>query len=444
MKNRLQNLISRLRHDVRGGVAIMAGLAIPMIFLGLGGAVDYTRATTDNQKAQRILDSVVLSLTKLDPDTVDLQEQGEKLFASAIRSSGVRAESQDVTFNVTRMRIEGSASLEHKTSFLGLIGVSTMNGSVFAAAVPPEDRVVEIALALDVSGSMGRDINGGNSGPRKIDLMIDAVNTMFDTLDDTLGLGTRLSASIVPYSSSVNLSDYRSALSPSSLGRGRGRPSDEDVWAAERLVAANGNSYTLNTNGPGSRKIPFIIADEMHTASPSSRLAALSDDIDAVRAEVNSLTPEGWTAGHIGMAWGLYTLSPNWAGFWPQSPAAFDQADKIIVILSDGRFNATYNIGDSLDDFDNEDFSKTKQERLASQTDNELESDAYFLDMCQLARDNNVTIFAVALALEVAAQQKLTNCVGATGAVFSAETADELSDAFQTIARSLGERRLDG
>ncbi len=444
MKTRLQNLISRLRRDVHGGVAIMAGLAIPMIFLGLGGAVDYTRATADNQKAQRILDSVVLSLTKLDPDEVDLQEQGRKLFASSIRNSGLRATSQNVEFNITRMRVEGSASLTHQTTFLGLIGVSTMNGSVFAAAVPPEDRVVEIALALDVSGSMSQDLNGGDSGPRKIDLMISAANTMFDTLDETLGLGTRLSASVVPYSSAVNLTDFPNALEDSSLGRGEAKPTDEDLWATERLVASNGNGYILNTKSPSVRRFPFHVESELRFASPSSRLAPLNDNIDAVRSKINALTPGGFTAGHIGMAWGLYTLAPEWANFWPTRPANYGRSDKIIVLLSDGQFNATYNIGDSLDSFDNENFSLPPIDRFVSQTDNQLESDSYFQEICELARDNDIKIFAVALALDAASQQRLMNCVGATGFLFLAETAGELTDAFKTIARSLGERRLAG
>ncbi len=439
MKNRFQNLVSRFRRDVRGGIALMTGLTFPVIFLAAGGAVDYARTITDNQQAQKVLDSVVLTLTKLDPDEVNLGQEGRRLFARAIRNSGLRVGRSDVRFRFTRMRIEGSATIGHETTFLRMIGVDMLDSTVSAAAVPPGTSKIEIALVLDVSGSMGNDLNGST----RIAEMISSVNGMFDTLEESLEMGTELSVAVVPYSSSVNLSDYRNALENFSIGRGTPKPATDDVWAAERLVASNGNSYIINDSGPQGRRIPLLVEDEMRKSRPYARLAPLDDDIDTVRSKVNSLVADGWTAGHIGMAWGLYTLSPKWKNFWPQPPAKHNDAKKIIVMLSDGQLNTTFNIGDSLDSFVNEDLSIRKFDRLHHQTNNALEADAYFQDVCEFTRDEGITIFTVALNLSPVSEAKMRNCAEPTGKLFSASSASDLKNAFESIARAIGERRLD-
>ena len=424
-------LISRYRNNVRGGVALMAGLSFPVIFLGIGGAVDYTQAVSNKQKAQSAMDSVVLALTRMDQENVDIQVEGEKLFRSSIASRDIKAAPVTMTFVTGENgKITGTADLETKNLFLGIVGKRNFLAGVRSAAIPPARQPIEIALVLDVSGSMSNDLNGAT----RIEQMKTAVNSMFDTLDESLIPGTKLSVSVVPYSSSVNLSDYRSALKPASLS-GKGKdPAAGDVWAAERMVASNGNRYTVDDTPPTGRGVPFVTADEMSAALPAARMAALTEDLAAVRQTVSGFAPNGWTAGHIGMAWGVYSLSPNWKNFWPTAPADYGKADKIIVLLSDGEFNTTFNIGDSV--------YLDASTGLNGQNDNQAEADAYFQDMCEVARDTGITIYAVALNLDTASEDKLNDCVGAEGKVYPADTASALSNAFEAIALKLGQRRL--
>ncbi len=434
MKRKFSKLHSRFCRDVRGGVALMAGLTFPLLFLAVGGSVDYARATTNQTKVQSALDSTVLALTQKDLEMIDLQAEGEKTLQSFLASSQVEVNITGIAFATEGEAITGSVEVETPTFFLTFVGQPNMGGTAQASAIPPTRLPIEIALVLDVSGSMNTDLNGS---PR-IEHMKTAVNQMFDTLNEELPASTELSASLVPYSSSVNLSNYRAALKSGSMG-GKNQNSEE-VWAAERLVAANGNSYTLRDSPPSGSKIPFVLEDEMSSALPLERMVALSDDIDAIRTSVNNLTPNGWTAGHIGMSWGFYTLSSQWRTFWPDPPADAGEADKIIVLLSDGEFNTTYNIGDAADLFDGS--ATPSPEALQSQNDNQEEADAYFQDICDLARDQGVIIYAVALSLDAVAETKLEDCVGGNGGVYAADTAAELNDAFRNIALQLGQRRL--
>ena len=77
----------------------------------------------------------------------------------------------------------------------------------------------------------------------------------------------------------------------------------------------------------------------------------------------------------------------------------------------------------------------------ASQTDTP-NSNAYFQDMCTLARGEGYTIFTVALALNATSEAILAECVGASGEAYTADSAEELTQAFEDIARLLGMRRL--
>ena len=81
---------------------------------------------------------------------------------------------------------------------------------------------------------------------------------------------------------------------------------------------------------------------------PSSTILPLSSDRSALKSRIRDLSVVGSTAGHIGMAWGWYAVSPNFNGLWPGSPAgAYAPEDtlKAVIIMTDGEFNTPYNSG---------------------------------------------------------------------------------------------------
>jgi len=414
--SRTTSFFKNFSKDRRGGVALMAGFAFPVIFIGAGGALDYSNAVAKKQQAQRAMDSAVLALTRRDLDDIDVQAEGQELFSSYLEARELIGDLDSINFTLTDTLISGSAVIDSPTYFLGYVGMDTMMAKVESSAVPPINRPIEIALVLDISGSMSAPLNGST----RIEQLKSSVNNMFDTLDDTLPSGAEVRASVVPYSTSVNISDYSGAASATSVG---GQPQESEIWAAERFVASNGVDFVINDAGPGTSEIPFVTGSEMGNSRPLARMAALTDDIGEVRASVDAMQPDGWTAGHIGMAWGLYSLSENWGGFWPTAPEAIGDSDKIIVFLSDGEFNTTHNIG-------------------AQSNDDGDVSNAYFQEVCTLARDQGFRIYTVALALDPVSETRLAECVGSTGQLYKADSANDLSQAFEDIARRLGTHRL--
>ncbi len=80
-------------------------------------------------------------------------------------------------------------------------------------------------------------------------------------------------------------------------------------------------------------RVPTIpLSRERHHAAVHDR-SSLSSQIDALSAG-------GSTAGHIGLAWGWYLLSPNFSSILPaeSQPADYEEPDvlKVVILMTDG------------------------------------------------------------------------------------------------------------
>ena len=87
-------------------------------------------------------------------------------------------------------------------------------------------------------------------------------------------------------------------------------------------------------------------------ACPVNALQPLTPTKDTLNKLVDDFVVQGSTAGHIGLAWAWYMLSPDFTGGitgWPtiSAPAAWDDDDtiKAIILMTDGEFNTMYDYG---------------------------------------------------------------------------------------------------
>lgn len=112
--------------------------------------------------------------------------------------------------------------------------------------------------------------------------------------------------------------------------------------ASERIGAA-AYTDTAPSTSPAGRVYPA----ESGNPCPGAAIMPLSTDRTALKAKINSLAIGGSTAGHIGLAWGWYMISPNFGYLWPnavQKPAPYKTKDlvKVVVLMTDGAFNTPY------------------------------------------------------------------------------------------------------
>jgi len=300
-------------------------------------------------------------------------------------------------------------------------GLPSFEIGLSAASLKPNSLPYEISLVLDVSGSMRANLNGRSRLVR----MQEAALSMLDEIESQTTSSSPPTISVIPYSTSVNLGDLNVSIFEGSSINEQPLPAiGDDLWAAERFRGETGSGYDLTDNAPTSAPIPFVTGGEIVHRSPFSRMQGPSSSPTSYRSAINGLTAIGGTAGHLGMIWGIYALSPAWASVWNTDPRPYDQAHKIIVMLTDGEFNTTQNIG-------------------ARSTNDLAESNRYFQSACDLAKETGTTIYTVALSLDAKSEDRLRACSeGSGGEMFSANSAKSLTEAFQEIARKIGGLRL--
>lgn len=164
------------------------------------------------------------------------------------------------------------------------------------------------------------------------------------------------------------------------------------------------------------------------TCQPSGPVP-LTEDKAALKAHVDSLVAEGGTAGHLGIAWGWYLISPNWSGIWPEASRPRDygavRSSKFVILMTDGDFNI--------------------QHPTASRS-----SFQQSMDLCDQMKTlpSNIQIFTVGFQVPSNVQKTgdgrtiMEYCASSPGHAFNASNGDELIEVYRTIARSISDLRL--
>lgn len=203
------------------------------------------------------------------------------------------------------------------------------------------------------------------------------------------------------------------------------------------------NTYT--DTAPATTKLGF------HYSSSGScltnQIQPLTSNKTTLHALANALVAAGSTSGHIGLAWGWYMISPNFASLWPTAsqPKAYGSANliKAVVFMTDGVFNTPYCTGvvanDALSGAGNDSShincasphgsSKSQAEQLCTAIKAPANKTLLYVVGFDLAGDTDSLTF-------------LQNCATSHDHFFQADDGTDLEDAFEAIAQSLSELRI--
>jgi hypothetical protein len=202
----------------------MFALMLPIILLFTGGAVDFTRRNAVRADLIESLDAAGLAIAQLDESNnaemanlstaqkeAYLKEYGTKFFHENFsHENDIKDFSLD--FVMTEQTIKPVAQGKIKTLFLGVAedlmslgGNRSFDTLSMAASTEITRRgsgPIELALVLDVTGSMGSSIGG----TKKIDSLKTAVDALLDTLygDDANATSEYVTTSVVPFAAYVN------------------------------------------------------------------------------------------------------------------------------------------------------------------------------------------------------------------------------------------------
>ncbi|MEM8771093.1 MAG: pilus assembly protein [Pseudomonadota bacterium] len=211
-------LYSQLRafaDDCRGNIAILFASMMTLLALFAGGAVDYTRWNTIRADMLSSLDAASLAIAQLRSSDSNLTEEELKAYGDAFFRENFKHESSllpgwFVEFNTSSDAVIGACIFgDLDTILLGVAGIGKLAVDDCVEITPQGAGRVELALVLDVTGSMncppGSDTgcNGGSNS--KLQALKDSIDTMLNALykdDETTSDNVRIG--IVPFNTFVN------------------------------------------------------------------------------------------------------------------------------------------------------------------------------------------------------------------------------------------------
>jgi Flp pilus assembly protein TadG len=188
----------------------------------------------------------------------------------------------------------------------------------------------------------------------------------------------------------------------------------------------------------------------------------LTSDKEDLHYLANHLSVAGSTAGQIGLAWAWYMISPNFvtedlADVWPAdaTPAAYaeDNLVKAVILMTDGVFNTMYEHGVPSRDSSTLSGNDNVRSAVNSPLGDSIAQAEALCDAIKAVDENDddkgdVLLYTVGFDIggntqeEIDARDFLSGCATPGGYYYLANDADDLQDAFNSIASSLSELRL--
>ncbi len=173
---------------------------------------------------------------------------------------------------------------------------------------------------------------------------------------------------------------------------------------------------------------------------PSAVIRPLSSDKAAMKSLISSFNVTGSTAGHIGLAWGWYTVSPTFNPLWSGNPAGVASPNellKAVILMTDGEFNTNYCTGVLASD------SGNGGERINCAATNGDPFDQAE-QLCDAMKAEGVMIFTVGLELASGgeAEDVMQYCATSPDHVYLPASGGDLSEAFAAIGRELTQLRI--
>lgn len=194
------------------------------------------------------------------------------------------------------------------------------------------------------------------------------------------------------------------------------------------------------------RNYPSSSSTSEKNNCPSAEIQPLTSNRNTLKSIINSLSEGGSTAGHIGTAWGWYTVAPNFNGLWPSASAANDydalKTVKAVVLMTDGDFNTPYYSGviakNSLSGSYGQNDVRINQNASNGASASQAQS------LCTAMKAKGVVVYTVGFSITAnsAAATLLSGCASSSDKAYLANSGTALVAAFEAIGRDITKLRI--
>ena len=375
-----------------GNFTILFGFAASVLALAAGFSVNVAQLYNARSSLQGVVDAAVTS-TARDLTTGAIKEadadKAVQAFLDANSRAGILTADQVVldrlTVDPTARTVQADVHVDVSLYF-PLFGISDMRRVGASTTALYSDKQVEVAMMLDITGSMAKRGNVDKIGDLKAAAK-NAVQTMLQNQDPK---NPRIRVAIVPYASGVNVgklaenvyaekqasSDLPPVAGSSLLVAETGKTTLPSFSDYKSIVGAampktdncaterkdkNGNADlsadgpdTVRTDKTGKNYYALVNRDDhlgggSMNRCPDAEVIPLTADSGALLDSIGAFRADGYTAGAIAIQWTYYMLSPQWraaiknAGLGNgASDANAKKIAKVAILMTDGQFNTAF------------------------------------------------------------------------------------------------------
>lgn len=439
----LYNKVAAFKQDEKGSILPMTAILVTTLGLAAGAAVDYSRYANTKNIMDTALDAAILDagvrLGKGQPVDQKFEDDFNAFFNVNITGRGGFTDNftiENFSADASTGKVSASASASINTTLMRIGGFDKLNVASSSGGIF-EQKNTEVTIMLDVTGSMRGS---------KIRALRTAAS---DAVDILLPQGTKTRntrVGIVPYASSVNAHRYASTATRNNntsqvasaggfSNASNNVPTNKCVTGRGGRDAATDTSYQTAPVGSDMRSVSN---SNSFFRCPSSRIMPLTNNSGALKAQISGMSADGYTAGHLGIAWSYYMLSPKWNNLWDtkNEPAAYSSdVNKVAILMTDGVFNTAYDgVGNAANAPFNTNASRARSQQVSA-------------DLCENMKNSGITVYSIAFELnDNTARDLLDNCAtddqGSQVFFYRADNEDELREAFREIARNISSLRL--
>lgn len=412
----------RFLADHHGNVAVIFALGLLLLIVVGGGAIEFAAASAARRQLSDALDAAVLAGAATLSTRDDIAESAAAAYLSR---NAPTAKNLSYSFSVKDGVLAGEARAKSPTAFLGLIGIQTIPLAVDAAATADPSRGgMELAIVVDVSGSMSGSIPSLRTS---ITELLKTIYEDHESLEDTW-------ISIIPFSGRVNVTNYGKTWFASGQVPNTAAFSRADEWgissspSSRCKIRAYSASYPRLCAGRRAGSNQWSDApppDELFTmfsgsaeVCPVPRAQGLTSSRAILQQITNNLCAGHGTSTQEGMAWGWRAVSPRWRGRWGDPRLPLDYAEspgKIVIIMTDGA-NHPNQSGDPL---------------TVAQANAEL------LKTCDAMKGEGIIIYAITYNMGGAISSLYQKCATLPEYEIAAESFTELTEAFVEIGNRI-------